>query len=330
MSDREPLLSAVVISRDDEQIIERSVRSVVEQECDFDFEVIVVTSGRDRTAAIVREAFPAVRVVELARPALPGEARNAGLRFARGRYVSFPGSHVVLPPGSLATRVRAHEQGHPMVSGTGLNGTRTWAGWAAYFLDHSDGLPARASGEVSGPPTRCSYRRRLLEEVGGFPEGIRSGEDTIVNRRLWALGHRAYRVRELRFVHRSPCTTPARLLRHWFGRGRGMARTLQAEHRDRGWVLARWALRYQGPALRHPLHVTREVARTGGRLRPLYWAAVPLVLAANTASWLGTWYELLRLGLHRAPGVIGGPATALAVAFERSLPLPRRGGAPGP
>src|SRR6267143_773156 len=122
-----PMLSAIVISRDDEDLIEQCVRSVVEQECAEPFEVIVVISGRDRSADIVRDKFPAVTVVELSRPALPGEARNGGLRLARGTYVSFPGSHVVLPPGSLAARIGAHEMGFDMVTGTAVNGTETRA-----------------------------------------------------------------------------------------------------------------------------------------------------------------------------------------------------------
>ena len=87
---RIPSISAIIISRNDEAIIERAVQSVVSQEVPEPFEVIVVTSGTDRTASIVRERFPSVTVVELDRPALPGEARNAGLAVARGSVITFP------------------------------------------------------------------------------------------------------------------------------------------------------------------------------------------------------------------------------------------------
>ncbi|HEX3834064.1 MAG TPA: glycosyltransferase, partial [Solirubrobacteraceae bacterium] len=136
-----PVISAIVISRDDENRIERAVGALVAQDCPEPFEIIVVTSGTDRTADIVRSRFPQVTLVELPRPALPGEARNAGLSVARGDYVTFPGSHIELPQGSLAARVRAHESGYPMVTGSTLNGTRTWAGWASYFIDHAAVLP---------------------------------------------------------------------------------------------------------------------------------------------------------------------------------------------
>ena len=85
-----PALSAVVIARDDEERIERVLRSVCSQDVPEPIEIIVVVSGHDWTARIVLEQFPEATLVELDRPALPGEARNAGLAVARGDYVSFP------------------------------------------------------------------------------------------------------------------------------------------------------------------------------------------------------------------------------------------------
>ena len=203
-----PVLSAIIISRADGERLLRSVASVVKQECPWPFEVIVVTSGGGTAAALVRERFPNVTVVDLPQPALPGEARNAGLRMARGEYVSFPGSHVELRPGSLAARMQAHDLGYAMVTGTTMNGTRTWAGWASYFLDHSAVLPGRPSTELEGAPSHCSYRRNALLTVGGFPENMRTGEDSVVNLELVQRGYQAYRAQDVTLVHHSPCRTP--------------------------------------------------------------------------------------------------------------------------
>ena len=127
------------------------------------FEVIVVVSGTDRTAEIVLERVPRGRrgASSIARRC-PARRGTPGLAVARGDYVSFPGSHVELPPGSLAARLRAHRLGHPMVTGTTLNGTPTPAGWASYFLDHSAVLPGRPSEALGVPPAHCSYERELL------------------------------------------------------------------------------------------------------------------------------------------------------------------------
>lgn len=289
-----PVLSAVVIARNDERLIERAVRSVVEQECPFEFEVVVVVSGHDRTAAIVRERFPGVRLIELNRPALPGEARNAGVAVARGDFVSFPGSHVELLPGSLAARLRAHERGYPMVTGVVDNGTRTPAGWASYFLDHSANLTTAPSMELRGPPARCSYDRELLLAAGPFPEDMRAGEDTAVNVALWKRGAVAYRSNEIRFVHNSPCTTIPRLLKHHHTRGRALGRLrLQETSGRRPRIDA--TLWLAGYLPRRIGTTTRNVQRNGdAEMQQRYRRAMPLIVAACVSAWVGALAEVAR------------------------------------
>jgi glycosyltransferase involved in cell wall biosynthesis len=289
-----PVLSAIVIAREDEATIESSVRSVVEQECTEAFEVIVVVSGSPATARVVRGTFPGIRLVELSEPVLPGAARNAGLAVARGEYISFPGSHVELRPGSLAARLRAHERGHAMVTGSILNGTTTRAGWAAYFLDHSSALPGRPSGVLSGAPAHCSYARAALRELDGFPEELRAGEDTVVNQELFRRGYDAYRAHDVELVHRSRCTTPRRLVRHHFQRGMAMTRVMRSG--DLAPPGGRLALaRFLAGYSRRRLDETgARVMRWGPELWPEYSRARPLVVAGVLAALAGACVEAVR------------------------------------
>ncbi|HET7717262.1 MAG TPA: glycosyltransferase family A protein [Bauldia sp.] len=284
----QPVLSAIIISRGDEKTIERTVASVVGQKTAEPFEVILVASGGDRTAAIVRNRFPSVRVIDLERPALPGQARNAGLAVARGDYVSFPGSHVELPPGSLAARIAAHRKGYAMVTGSILNGTKTPAGWASYFMDHSDALPGRPSGELATPPAHCSYDRRVLAASGWFPEDMRAGEDTVVNLRLWQQGHRAYRAQDVYLCHISRCTTFWRLVRHHFVRGRAWGRILV----ERGTGFPELS-RYVGRRLQRTM---ANVEAWGGDLAPEFARVRFLVRLGIVAAFLGMISEI---GLRR-------------------------------
>ncbi len=290
-------MSAIVISRDDEAIITRSVASVVGQVCPEPVEIIVVVSGHDGTVRVVRERFPEVTVIALPRPALPGEARNAGLRAARGEFVSFPGSHVELPPGSLTARLNAHRQGFAMVTGATLNGTTTPAGWASYFLDHSGNLPHGEPTALRTPPAHCSYTREALARVGGFPEGVRAGEDTSVNTALFDLGYRALRDPRVLLIHHSPCRTLRLLLRHHFARGRGEGQVAMREAARTGvWrdgFRRLWRLTRFEPTMRLA-EITRRVMTSVEPYPSSYARALPLVSLGAWAAWLGICHAVAR------------------------------------
>lgn len=285
MKTESPVLSAIVISQNNAATIARTLASIVSQNCLKPFEVILVDSGSDGTVDIVRSSFPEVTIVDLKHPVFPGKARNEGVKLARGDYVSFPGSHVELLPGSLAARMAAHEMGYAMVTGAIMNGTDTTAGWASYFMDHATSLPRRPSGPLSAPPNSCSYDRRVLLSSGLFPEDQRAGEDTVVNQRLWDEGHRAYRDNRIELVHITRCTTPARLMRHHFTRGQSWGRIVGQRGCGtdalKNYTSSRLAL------------IDDCVRQWGGALITRYERAKPLIRLGVMSAWLGAYSELI-------------------------------------
>lgn len=298
-SDPVPMISVVVITYEDTARVLQTIRSVLTQECPFDFEVIASVSGCAGTAEAIRRSFPKIRVIDLGRRASPGAARNAALAAARGKYVTFPGSHVTLAPGSLAARVAAHEEGYELVTVCTLNGTDTPAGWASYFLGHTRVLPGLPSEELQEPPGHCSYLRERLLWVGGFPDA-RTAEDTYVNRKLFALGARAFRAQEAVMVHHSPCVTAWRLCIHHFQRGLGAGRLLREESLVTDRRLWRRTVYFA------VLYVPARVRRISGAVKaqhalwPRYRRVRHLVILGASAAWLGIWTELSRHGAGRA------------------------------
>jgi LCP family protein required for cell wall assembly len=313
-----PILSAIVISRDDRDRIARTLRSVVSQEVPHPFEVIAVVSGTDGTADVVEREFPNVHLVDLGPgPATPGRARNAGLAVARGDFVSFPGSHIVLPEGSLAARIRAHELGYPMVTGSMRNDNRSSAGWASYFLDHASVLPGSPSGELAFAPPHCSYDRELLMREGGFPEDLRAGEDTVINMLMFARGLRAWRANGVELLHASPCRDLPGLLVHHLRRGRGLGRIMLDGLPPGGRIVTWRVLRRAGfGAVPARIRATdANVLRFGDdELREAYERVRPLVIAGAFAALAGTWWELLRPAPGKLRNLVGVPAVHVAIA----------------
>lgn len=101
-------VSAVVCNYNGEAYLAACLESVLAQAPD---EVIVVDdASSDGSVALVRERFPEVEVLRLARNGGPCVARNAGMRAARHRWVLAVDNDAVLEPGVLDKLRAALEQ----------------------------------------------------------------------------------------------------------------------------------------------------------------------------------------------------------------------------
>lgn len=85
-----PLVSAVIPTHKRPQLVQRAVRSALNQSYP-NMEVIVVIDGPEPQTAKALEALhgPSLRVIELPQNVGQSEARNAGVRAARGGWIAF-------------------------------------------------------------------------------------------------------------------------------------------------------------------------------------------------------------------------------------------------
>lgn len=111
---RIPGVSAVVCNYDGEAYLEECLRSILAQE-GLDEVLVVDDASTDGSVALVRRAFPAVRVIELAENSGPCAARNRGMREARHRFVLAVDNDAVLRPDVLP-RLRAALEERPDAS----------------------------------------------------------------------------------------------------------------------------------------------------------------------------------------------------------------------
>ncbi|MGI8557503.1 MAG: glycosyltransferase family 2 protein [Solirubrobacteraceae bacterium] len=107
-------VTLAVLTYDGRELLEATLPSVVAQEYDGEYTVLVVDGGsRDGTAEFVRERWPQIRVVELPENRGVAAALNRAVQESPGEFVALLNNDVELEPGWLAPLVgalRAHPE----------------------------------------------------------------------------------------------------------------------------------------------------------------------------------------------------------------------------
>lgn len=214
--------TAIIIGYRNEATIVRAVESVMSQ-WETGLEVVVVTSGPNSGAALVRAKYPTVRVEEVTERLMPGGARNRGIEVATGDVLGFLAADCIALDGWVRGHRRAHGRGNVAVAAAIVNADRDtpWA-TASWLLSYSNRLPGYPSEIVNRSSARrhgLSVNRRLLAELGGYDPDIRIGEDTKMADSILSAGQSIWFDGSIRIGHRGPGGT-IELLTDEFRRGR--------------------------------------------------------------------------------------------------------------
>lgn len=201
------MFSIIIPLYNKEGNIAQALDSVMAQECQ-DFEVVVVDDGSTDGGAAVVENYgdPRIRLVRQENAGVSA-ARNRGIEEARGEYVAFLDADDVWMPGFLSEIV-ALQREFPQCRAQATN-----------YIFNSNGVKSPTilrkvpfGGErgvlvnyfevasCSHPPVWTSavcIERRLLLEIGGFPVGIKSGEDLLTWARVAVRTDWAYSMKEM-------------------------------------------------------------------------------------------------------------------------------------
>ena len=200
-SDRRPGVSAVIPAYNAEKTIERALNSVLAQTYANIVDVIVVDDGSgDDTAAVVRERFPEVTLIQQEN-AGNGAARNTGVREAQGELLAFLDADDEWLPEKIA--VQAEEMTQFPGCAMSISGQLT--------LLAGEGVESHAPAErdeclnfltfrdivAEGalPPdifACCSgwvYRTEIFRELGGFSSELRRCVDEEMLMRTTSRGY---------------------------------------------------------------------------------------------------------------------------------------------
>lgn len=108
-------LSICMVNYNGEQYLKESLDSVFSQRDKFQEIILVDNASEDKSLDIVREAFPAVKIIELRSNQGPGKARNVGFKAASCDRILFLDNDVKLAP-ECPDRLMQALDAHPLAA----------------------------------------------------------------------------------------------------------------------------------------------------------------------------------------------------------------------
>jgi len=218
-----PELSIIIAFYNSGILIERCLESLLPQEKDRSFEIIVVDSSPDGTANQARQRFPEVHWYRFPQRKFCGDARNFGISVAGGEIIAFIDADCRAPQGWVMEILKAHQSTELAIGGPIANGNpESIVGWGAYFCEFSQWMPGQSLKEmVDIPGANISYKRRAFEEYGEMIEGTYCS-DTEFHWRLVRNGHRLKFTPSVHVLHHN-IDRVGGFLRHEYEHGRSFA-----------------------------------------------------------------------------------------------------------
>ena len=201
------MISVIIPLYNKEAGIATALRSILAQTYQ-DFEIVVVDDGSTDGSVAVVETFddPRIRLIRQANAGVSA-ARNRGIAEAKGKHVAFLDADDEWMPEFLA-EIRELQEAYPNCKTQATN-----------YIFNSNGkksptilrrIPFKGERGVlsnyfevascSHPPVWTSavcIERELLQEIGGFPVGVKAGEDLLVWARMAIHTQWAYSLKAL-------------------------------------------------------------------------------------------------------------------------------------
>lgn len=224
-------LSIIFVNWKTPELTKNAIASVYKETSGFDFEVIVVDNNSgDGSVEMIKKEFPQVILIENSDNRGFGKANNQGLKIAKGDYLMFLNTDVVVLDGALTKLVNYLDQHSDimMVGPRLLNKDLTFQHACRRMLPnpinsffHLFGLTkifknskfvneykqSASDPEVTGPTEALSgaammFRRQVYVEVGGFDETFfMYGEDLDFCKRVLDKGWKTVYVSGAKIIH---------------------------------------------------------------------------------------------------------------------------------
>ena len=160
-------------------------------------EIIVVDSGRDDTADFFKDKM-FIKYVKSEKRLFPGEARNLGIKNATGDVYAFLDADTIVLENwfeELASSIKNHD----IISGSSpsLPGQKSRLPRVSIMIKGQD---------ITWPTCNIVYKKKVLDKIGVFQEGMPSGEDVELNYRCVKAGFKIHYTPKMKVYHKHRST----------------------------------------------------------------------------------------------------------------------------
>jgi len=169
---KECKLSVVVPSYNSHPTIKKCIESLLKQEIEADYEIIVVDSSSDEGVAEILKEFPEVKLYRFRKRLNAGQARNIGTKASRGDIIAFIDSDCVAPENWLK-RILDDFNRYPQICGV----FGVYTGGRSLLEKICGGEFRKQSGIgfckgfIEG---NCAFKREVFEKGCSWSERTRS------------------------------------------------------------------------------------------------------------------------------------------------------------
>jgi len=177
---------SIIIPNLHSPIVGQTIESVLYQETELTYEIIVV--GMDKYHLV--ENFEDVVFIQTPSPVGAAEARNSGIRQAKGEWLFFIDSDCIAQPGWIKTLSEAFQQGWKVVGG-GVKTPQEPFWLLVYNLSMFHGsLTTDNKKEKKFLPTlNLAVHREVINKVGVMNESLLRGQDVDWTSRMTLAGY---------------------------------------------------------------------------------------------------------------------------------------------
>jgi glycosyltransferase involved in cell wall biosynthesis len=241
---KKPLVSVIIPNYNSKKTINQCLASVLSA-LPADKEVIVVDDVSTDESPEIISKYP-VRLFRLEKNSGPAQARDFGVKKSNGSYLVFIDSDVIIQKDTIVELVKVikdKQAGGVLGLSTPLSKDLVSFSFVARSLGVSSVSDKKIREVDSVGAGLTAYPRKVFEELQGYDEEFRVGEDLEFNIRLKKAGYKQFLVPSATAYHDHPSTIEG-VARKWFQYGYWLFR-VQLKHNQKtevfkilGWIFS--------------------------------------------------------------------------------------------